>query len=188
MDDPLDTTAGRDPEDGGARPGADDPSAGVHVDPDAFRDALAEWASTVTVVAVRDDGDVHAVTATSFIPVSVEPPLVLVSLNPNARVLPFVEEGGEVAVTLLGSDQRRVAADFADAFPVGPSPFPADGPPIVEGGVVGLACRTRRTVDLEDGTRLVLAAVERVHTGPLHVGEKDPLLYHRRRYRTLAEE
>lgn len=151
---------------------------------EVFRDALSQWASTVTVVAVRDEGHVHAVTVTSFIPVSAEPPLVALSLGANASVVPWLEPGARFTVSLLSEGQRRVASDFADPYPVGPSPFPPTGDPIVGGAVASLACTVREVHETEGAARLVLGLVEGVEVG----GGDRPLLYHRRGYRGVAPE
>ena len=148
----------------------------------AFRDAMTRWASTVTVVAVRedgaDDGAVHATTVTSFAPVSTEPPQVVVSLNPNAQALPFVELGGRVGISLLSREQGRWARVFADPLPVGPMPWAERGPPLVPGASVGLVCAVRLMHPTAGGSRLVVAEVEEIHPGE----DDRPLLYWRRRY------
>lgn len=168
-------------------PGAWDrgPSRPV-TDPDLFRDAMARWASSVVVFAVRDpeDGRVRATTATSFAPVSVEPAHVVVSLGANAQALPFVRVGGAVGLSLLGEDQRRWAQIFADTFPAGPSPWAAQGVPLIAGSVAKLSCIVRAIHPTEGGSRLIVAEVADVV-----LGDQDrPLLYWRRSYRTLAEE
>ena len=158
---------------GGARQG---------VPPRAFRDALALWASGVTVVAVRDDARVYATTATSFAAVSAEPPLVLVSLGPGAQVLPFLDPGRSFVVNILSAGQRRVATVHADPYPVGPSPFPAEGAPRLPGALVALTCTVEQVLPVAGGVRLVLGLVEEVSPG----GEGDrPLLHHGREYRSL---
>lgn len=151
------------------------------MDADDFREALSHWASTVTVLAVRDGSDIHAVTVTSFVPVSAEPPRILVSLGPNAKVLPFLQPGTGFTVSFLAEGQSRIGSVFADAYPVGPSPFPADGPPTVSGALLGLVCAVHRVVELEAGVHLVVGEVNDVEEGT-GVG---PLLYHRRGYATL---
>lgn len=156
------------------------------MDPAAFRDALAGWASTVTVVAVRDpdDGKVRATTVTSFAPVSADPAEVVVSLNANALVVPFVLEGTALGITLLAEDQRRWAGVFSDSFAPGPLPWAGEGVPLIAGGVAGLACRVQAVHPTGGGSRLVLARVERIEPGD---GGR-PLLYWHRGYRTLATE
>ena len=151
-----------------------------------FKDALAHWASTVTVVAVRVDGGSHILgtTVTSFAPVAAEPPLVVVSLGASAQVVPELKEGTEYVVNLLAEGQKRIASVYADSFPVGPSPFPEEGPPVVEGALVSLVCRVESIHPVQSGARLVLGQVMRVVQG---TGEA-PLLYHQRTYKGLEED
>ncbi len=147
-----------------------------------YREALSHWASGVTIVAVRDDDDVHAITVSSLTSVSADPPTVLVSLSPSARVLPFVTTGTHMGISILADDQKGLAAVYADSYPVGPSPFGAEAAPLVEGALVGLSCQVSEIIELA-GSHVVAARVEaaRVDSGGL------PLLYHRRGYHTLAE-
>lgn len=163
------------------RRGEDEGGSGV--DPALFREALSHWASTVTIVAVRDGSDVHATTVTSFMPLSADPPLVAVGLGAGAQVLPWMDVGARFAVSILTERHRRVASILTDSFPVGPSPFPGDGEPVVEGAVVGLLCSVRDVHPVDGGIRLVIGLVEEVREG----GGDRPLLYHRRGYRTLPD-
>lgn len=162
------------------RRGEDEERSGV--DPDVFREALSHWATTVTIVAVRDGTDVHATTVTSFIPVSADPPMVAVALGASAQVLPWLEVGAPVVVSLLSEGQRRVASTFADSFPVGPSPFAPAGDPVVDGAVASLVCTVVGVHPAGGGSRLVVARVEAVQEGS---GNR-PLVYHRRGYRPLG--
>lgn len=156
------------------------------VDDEAFRDAMAGWASTVTVVAVRDvdDGRVHATTVSSFAPISRAPPEVVVSLNPNAQALPFVREGGSLGISLLAQDQTRWARVFADPFPVGPMPWTDEGIPVVPDAAVALECAVRAVYATEGGSSLVVARVLGISGG----ATDRPLLYWQRGYHRLGEE
>lgn len=132
---------------------------------EALREALAAWPTGVTLVAVRADGRVHALTVSAFLPVSLEPPTVLVSLGPNASAAPYLDPGVELGISLLSAGQKGIASRFADTFPVGPSPFPPDGPPLVEGALAGLVCVVDEVLVRADH-RLVLARVTEVRPGP----------------------
>lgn len=170
----------RRPIDSRIETGREEAEDGDALSPERFREALSHWASTVTVVAVRDDARVYATTVTSFVPVSDDPPRILVSLGPGAQVLPFLKEGACFGVSFLAPGQRRLASVFADPFPVGPSPFPEEGAPLVEEAAVGLFCVVERVIPV-DGNRLVLATV----VGAEVDDSKEPLVYHRRGYRAL---
>jgi flavin reductase (NADH) len=150
------------------------------IERDRFRDALARWASGVAVVAYRSDERVVATTVSAMLSLSLEPPLVLVALGPNATVRPFLQPGAPFGISILGAGQRRLAAVFADPFPVGPTPFPPAGDPLHPGAPVALACTVER---LDDGWdhAIVIAAVRDIVVGP----EVAALIRFRRAYHEL---
>jgi flavin reductase (DIM6/NTAB) family NADH-FMN oxidoreductase RutF len=154
------------------------------MDDQRYRTILSHWAATVSVVAVRDGDRVHGTTVTSFTPVASDPPTVLVSLGPNAQVRPFLEVGSTFVVNVLGEDQTRLAEVYADPFPVGPSPFRPDGPPVIDAALAHLVCTGTRTVDADGNALLVLARVE---DGDVRDGAR-PLLWFRRSTARLAND
>ena len=131
---------------------------------DALREALAAWPSGVTLVAVRAEGRVHALTVSAFMPVSLDPPTVLVSLGPNAAAAPYLDPGSELGISLLAGDQKGLASRFADTFPVGPSPFPPEGPPVVAEALASLVCEVEDVLTRGDHD-LVFAGVREVRRG-----------------------
>lgn len=169
-------------EDGRAgNPGRGTEPSEKGVSEERFKEALSYHAAGVTLVALRLDGEIHATTVSSFMPVSASPPTVVVSVGGNARVLPFLEEGREFVVNLLSPGQRRLATVFADSFPVGPSPFPDRGPPEVVGALVALRCRVDSTMETP-GAILVVGRVEDVRLGE---GEA-ALVHYRRGYHSVG--
>jgi flavin reductase (DIM6/NTAB) family NADH-FMN oxidoreductase RutF len=114
-------------------------------------------------------------------PVSVEPPLVMVSLGFNASALPYLEPGVSFAISFLAESQKGLASRFADTFPVGPSPFPPDGPPVVVSALAALACAVEDVRPAGDHY-LVLARVTEARPG----GEAAALVFHRRQYHSLG--
>jgi flavin reductase (DIM6/NTAB) family NADH-FMN oxidoreductase RutF len=154
------------------------------VSKDRFREVFREWPAGVALVAVRDGGRVYATTLTSLVPVSADPPTLLFSLGPTAQVLPFLEARTRFAVSLLARDQAPLAHIHADAFPVGPSPFPLEGDPLVAGSLARLVCEVSALVDTGAASRLVLARILEGSVEP----DRPPLLYRRRRYAGIDEE
>ena len=142
-----------------------------------LREAFSRWASGVTVVAVRDGATVYAITATAFLPVSIDPPLILVSINPNATVLPFLQVDDQFGVSILADNQRRLASIFSDTGPLAQMHFPREGDPVLPGALASFTCRVERR-HLEGDHTLVIGAVERIAIG----GDARPLLYFRREY------
>ena len=78
-----------------------------------FRSVLSRFASGVTVVTACYQDQTHGMTANAFVSVSLNPPLVLVSLDNRSymhRILPSV---GRYGVSVLAEDQERLSNHFA---------------------------------------------------------------------------
>ena len=81
--------------------------------PRELRDSLARFATGVTVVTALENGETHGMTANAFMSVSLDPPLVLVSLDNRShmhRVLPLA---GRYGISVLAEDQKAVSDHFA---------------------------------------------------------------------------
>jgi flavin reductase (DIM6/NTAB) family NADH-FMN oxidoreductase RutF len=83
------------------------------VTPDVFRQAMSHFASGVTVVTTIAGGEPHGLTVSAFCSISLQPPLVLVSLRRSSRTLPAIEQSRCFAVNLLTARQRLLATRFA---------------------------------------------------------------------------
>ncbi len=151
-----------------------------------FREALSYWATGVTILAVREGeqegGAVHALTVSAFLPLSIDPPLIMVSLGANASALPYLEEDGRFTVSMLARDQKGLASRYADTFPVGPSPFPDAGAPRVAGSVASLVCEVDEILVRGDHTVVVGRVVEATSSGA-----ESALAYFRRKYHSIGD-
>jgi flavin reductase len=79
------------------------------VDPDQFRLAMGRFATGITVLTTLAGGHDHAMTANAITSVSMEPLLVLVCVEVDARFHDAVTEAGVWGVSILGAEQRAVA-------------------------------------------------------------------------------
>ena len=77
--------------------------------------ALSAFASGVTLVTVADGRDDVGTTVSAFCPVSLEPPLVLVSLIADSYPAELLGRLDRFAVTILAAGQRALAGRFAVA-------------------------------------------------------------------------
>jgi flavin reductase (DIM6/NTAB) family NADH-FMN oxidoreductase RutF len=110
-----------------------------------FRDALAQFATGVTIITARAQHGFVGFTANSFNSVSLEPPLIIWSLARRSRSLGVFEGAVQYAVNVLSHDQLELARRFSRphtdrfagvAFRLGQ----ADAP-LIEGCVAWLECR-----------------------------------------------
>ncbi len=115
----------------------------------AYRRALGNFATGVTVVtAARPDGNGFVgITANSFNSVSLDPPLVLWSLDRRALSLPFFERAGYFVVNVLAADQVALSNRFAgrgqgDKFRDVSFRAGAGGAPVLSGCAASFQCRT----------------------------------------------
>ncbi len=170
-----------------------------HVDPDAFKAALSRFTAGVVVVTAREtdessdtaSGDDVGMTATAFLSVSLEPPLVLVSIRHQARMREVLDNQPLWAVSLLSQSQRHIAGRFAipgrvsDRLMFADIPHragPLTGAPLVGGALATLECRTHQIVEAGDHC-LVIGEVLAAN---LPSPDGLPLLHFRGRYRSLA--
>ncbi|WP_221801544.1 p-hydroxyphenylacetate 3-hydroxylase reductase component [Oceanobacter mangrovi] len=83
-------------------------------DPKAFRRALGNFATGVTVItATTPDGQQTGVTANSFNSVSLDPALVLWSIMKNSGSVEIFDQASHFAVNVLAADQIPVSNHFA---------------------------------------------------------------------------
>ncbi|MFF0430612.1 flavin reductase family protein [Streptomyces sp. NPDC004327] len=116
----------------------------------AFRSAAGRFATGVVVVTSLTDDVPLGVTVNAFSTVSLDPLLVLVSLQNTSRMLSAIEQSEIFAVTVLAGDQKDQAGWFANPRrPTGLASFggetmfagPATGCPVLAEGLAFFDCR-----------------------------------------------
>lgn len=83
------------------------------LDPRAFRDSCGLFATGVNVVTTHCEGHDHGMTANAFMSISLNPPLIAVSIAEKARMLEKIRKSGRFAVSVLSSGMDAVAWHFA---------------------------------------------------------------------------
>ncbi|MEU0336583.1 flavin reductase family protein [Streptomyces sp. NPDC006193] len=168
---------------------------------DEFRAAMSRLASGVVLVTAQEpsldpddpgapDAEDVGMTATAFMSVSLDPPLVLVSLRAGSRMDDLLAEQPLWAVSVLAESQRHIAGRFAmrgrisDRLLFEDIPYvrgKATGAPLAGGALATLECRTEQRVPAGDHTLVI----GRVLTADVPSAEGGPLMYFRSRYRQL---
>lgn len=80
------------------------------VDPDAYRQVMGRFATGVSVVTTRAGDIDHAMTANAIMSVSLDPLLMVISVECEARFHDAVIEAGAWGVSLLPESERATAA------------------------------------------------------------------------------
>ena len=157
------------------------------VDADMFRAALAAYPAGVVVVTGRDEDGPVGLTATSFISISLTPPLVGFAVATSSATWPRLRRADSLIVHMLAENQHGIASRFAtkdiDRF-AEPTQWASTttGEPLLTEVKTWMRCRTDDHIALGDHF-LVVARVLAVHVE----SEIRPLLYHQRGYRVVRE-
>ena len=153
--------------------------------PDDLRGLMRFWPHGVCVLTVDYEGDRMGVTVSSLVSLSLDPPLVGVSIGKEASCYELLRRAGGWAVSLLGADQDELARRFAAGRPPivhwqGVAVREGRVAPLLEGAVGWIEARTIAEHDVGDHTFFVgdVVAVER---GPA----KSALMYRDRTYHGL---
>lgn len=84
------------------------------VDREFFKALVSKFPSGVTVVTVSGpDGAPYGATVSAFSSMSMDPPLVIVSLQSDGRMSAILHDRDAFAVNVLREDQRDLALQFA---------------------------------------------------------------------------
>ena len=125
-----------------------------------LRGLMRYWPHGVSVLAVDYEGDRMGVTVSSLVSLSLDPPLVGVSVGKEASLYELLRRAGAFAVSLLGADQEDIARRFAAGRPPivhweGVATREGEVAPLVEGAVGWIEARVVAEHDVGDHTFFV---------------------------------
>jgi flavin reductase (DIM6/NTAB) family NADH-FMN oxidoreductase RutF len=157
------------------------------VDAAGFRQALAQFASGVTVVTTRDAaGEPMGLTVSAFSSVSLQPPLVLVSVDVGSETHAGFRDSGLFGVSILAEGQDAVSRLFARPgrakFLEWPMHVGTRGVWLVPEALAHIECEVRAAHPAGDHVLYVGEIVA------LAVRPGRPLVYQRGGYRRLADD
>lgn len=150
-----------------------------------LRRCLGKFATGVTVVTCRgDSGDVYAMTVNSFSSVSLDPPLILWSIDKSTSALQTYLDAEYFAINILSTEQQDISQRCAE------SNYPhlegldieesRHGLPILSDTLACLECNLQAVHDGGDHY-IVIGRVE-----DLRHSDRQPLLFFDGSYRTLG--
>jgi flavin reductase (DIM6/NTAB) family NADH-FMN oxidoreductase RutF len=157
----------------------------MSIDADLFRSALGRFATGVTIVTVRDrEGRDHGMTVSAFSSLSLEPPLVLVSIGNDATMAAAMAAAESFAVNILSANQealsRRFAGPVDDRFADLPLERGPLGNAILDHVLAWIECKVLARHPAGDH----VIVVGEVHSGTALHGR--PLLYYRGGYAQIG--
>lgn len=153
------------------------------IPPHALRECCGRFASGVTVITTCTPDGVHGMTASAFMSVSLDPPLIAISVDRKSRMLGKLQASGRYAVNILSHHMRPHALHFAGKRDETLSDLFLDrhGLPVLRDAAAVLIADVVQQVEAGDHI-LFLGHVRHLEHDP----EAAPLLYHAGRFGSLA--
>lgn len=130
------------------------------LEPTALRSILAHAPTPITAVAARIDGELVGMVVGSFLGLSLEPPLVGLSIQKTSTTWPVLREAEQIGITILSENHRDVVRQIAgpaDTRFVGLDLREDNGAVLLNQGSAQL--RTRMVEEIETGDH-VLAVLQ----------------------------
>jgi len=170
-----------------------EPAMEPDFDPASFRQALASFASGVTVITTYQHDVPLGTTVSAFSALSMDPPLVVVCLDRKSNTLAAIKENGFFGVNILSAAQAEIAQCFASSSgkakfdgieyrqPEEDSVNGEEGAPLLTGVCTALDCILDGVLDGGDHEILV-GRVRFLETDV----EKEPLVYFRSKFVRLS--
>lgn len=160
----------------------------MSVSPRSLRDAMGSFATGITVITAKGDGNQPVgLTANSFNSVSLDPPLVLFSLDRGASCCDAFSEGKPFVVNILASDHQdhsnRFAAKSDDKFAGIEGAVEArNGCVALSGALARFECTSDKVHDGGDHL-IIVGRVDHLE----HRTDGEPLLFFRGGYHQIAD-
>jgi flavin reductase (DIM6/NTAB) family NADH-FMN oxidoreductase RutF len=161
------------------------PSAQTDADRQRYRAVMGHFPTGVAVVTGLGTDGAVGMTTNALCSLSLDPLLVLVCFDNQARTLPVVRESGRFGVNVLRAGQDAVSGQFASKLPLDRKFDAVDyrleqGVPVLDGVLAWLVCDVREMLPGGDHT-IGIGAV-------MGMGHEDgaPLVWYRGAYTSVA--
>ena len=157
------------------------------LNPEKLRAVMRTWSAGVAVVTSIHEGWQHGATVNSFTSISLDPALIVVTLQKSARTHDLILKSRFLSLTVLSAEQSDISELFAgkthveDRFSGLQTQTLVTGAPLIVGGLAWLDCRLVETFDAVHSTLFIAEALAAQVNSP---GE--PLIYHNREYWKLS--
>ncbi|WP_063130973.1 flavin reductase family protein [Nocardia fusca] len=154
-------------------------------DTSRLRRLYGRYPTGVAALCALRAGKPVGIVATSFTPVSIEPPLVSICVQHTSSTWPLLSEIGHLGISVLAEDHeyvsRQLAAKNADRF-AEVSWFASDSDAVfVDGAAAWLDCAISQAIPAGDHDVVLL------EVGSAAVNESvSPLVFHNSMFRTLS--
>lgn len=151
----------------------------------SLREAFSHFPSGVIAIAAELDGTRVGLAASTFVPVSLDPPLVSFCVQNTSETWPRLRDVAVLGISVLGESHdaaaRALAAKTGDRFAGLETESSVAGAVFVKGASVWLETEIEREVPAGDHTIVLM----RIRDITVH-DDVAPIIFHRRGFRRLS--
>lgn len=159
----------------------------MKIDPENLKLAMRNWTTGVCILCVQHECYHHGMTVNSFSSVSLDPPLITVTLQNDSHTRRLVNGSGFFSISILNSSQQIIAEIFSQKVRAEKDRFKdiktvelPEGMKAIQDALSILVCKVYNPVVFQNST-LYISEVMRILDGP----NEKPLVYHNREYKNL---
>lgn len=159
------------------------------LDPEKLRRAMRAWTTGVAIVTSIYEDQQYGMTINSFTSISLEPPLICVTLKRLTHTHDLVTKSGMFSVTILTSSQKELSDRFAGRLPQVTNRFEglqtetiSLDSPVFKDGLAYFDCNVLSSMPVGENTLFIAEVVD-----ARGEGEGEPLVYHNRDYWKLTK-
>jgi flavin reductase (DIM6/NTAB) family NADH-FMN oxidoreductase RutF len=159
------------------------------LDPEKLRHAMRAWTTGVAIVTSIYEDQQYGMTVNSFTSISLEPPLICVTLKRLTHTHDLVVKSGMFSVTILTSAQKELSDRFAGKMPQITNRFEGVqtetvslDSPVFKEGMAYFDCNVISSMPVGENTLFIAEVVD-----ARGEGEGEPLVYHNREYWKLTK-
>ena len=150
----------------------------------SLRQAYAAFPSGVVAVCAEVDGIAHGIAVSSFVPVSLDPPLVSFCVQNSSATWPILRRASSLGLSLLSAEQPDVARTLGtrtgNRFDGVTLRHGTHGALFIDGAGAWLETTVHATTPAGDHTIVIL------HTARItDPADTEPLVFHSSRFRRL---
>lgn len=154
--------------------------------PASLREAFGHFPSGIIAIAAEVEGVRVGLAASTFVPVSLDPPLVSFCVQNTSETWPRLKERPALGISVLGEEHdvaaRTLAAKTGDRFAGLETESRTSGAVFVHGTSVWLESAIEQLIPAGDHTIVILRVSEiTVHD------DVPPIVFHRSTFRRLGE-
>ena len=152
------------------------------IDDRLFRQAMGSFASGVTVITTKSNGDVHGMTANAFMSISLQPKLIAISVDHRAKMLEPIREAKKFAVNILSDQQKEMSMYFAGQLKEkrAISFEELQGVPVLPKSATSIACQLYDEHEAGDHTIFIGEVLG------ITLEEEAPLVFHGGQYKEIV--